>query len=270
MKRLMTIGMIAFGCVIVFIVVGTASHYSTLPPTMQKQASQTLEQALPTQQPVPAPPPPERPLPPPPTAGVAEFRSLPDPSRTLVGIDRQHLRQVESYLPAGSTVRTFPIDETQERAAITTADLNGDGTQETIVAFNVPEKTDGSIGTLFLGVLANTGDKMTLQSSVRLSGDYVYTNISDPLDVPFAVRDITGDGIPKILVTSSQGASLGAELEVFTFNGQSLQPIGSVAGNVIRLIDRGAGRSATITAQWKGDSNAHFFEWKGGKFEEVK
>jgi len=201
---------------------------------------------------------------------MAAVSSLPDPPRTLVGIDRQQLRQVESYLPKGSAIRTFPIDETQESAAIATADLNSDGTQETIVAFNIPEKNDGSMGTLFLGILSDTGDKMTLQSSVRLHGDYIYNNIYEPLGVPFAVRDITGDGIPEILVTSSQGASLGAHLQVFSFDGKSLQPIGSVAGNVIRLIDRGAGRSATITAQWKGDSKEQLFEWKGGKFEEVR
>jgi hypothetical protein len=270
MKRLTMIGTIAFGCVVVCVAVGTASHYSTLPPATKNQVSQALEQALPAQGQVPTPPPPSLPSPPPSTAGMAAVRSLPDPPRTLVGIDRQQLRQVESYLPEGSTIRTFPIDESQETAALATGDLNSDGTQETIVGFNTPEKTDGGMGTLFLGVLAGTRDKMTLQSSVRLHGDYIYNNIYEPIAVPFAVRDVTGDGIPEILVTSSQGASLGAHLEVFSFYGQSLHPIASVAGDVIRLIDRGAGRSAAIKAQWKGNSKEQLFEWKGGKFEEVR
>lgn len=250
------IGMVIFGSV----AGGANCHHSTLPPSSQDQAAQSPDQALPAQRQVPTP------LPPPPTADRIEVRSLPDPIRTLVGIESKQLRQVESYLPEGSAIEIFPISGTQEKAAIATVDLNGDGTQETIVAFNDPQ-TNGS---LFLGVLAHDVDKMILLSSVRLPGTYVYGNIYDSLDVPFAVRDVTGDSVPEILITSSQGASIGAQLQVFSFDGQSLQEIASIDGNDIRLIDRGFGRPAIIKAYRKDDSKEHRFEWKGSKFEEAR
>jgi hypothetical protein len=259
MKRLAMVGMVIFGCV----AGGINCQHSTLPPAPQDQAAQAPEQALPAQRQVPTLPPPP---PPPPTAETAEVRFLPDPPRALVGIASKQLRQVEAYLPEGSAIETFPISDTQEKAAIATVDLDGDGTQETIVAFNNPQ-TNGS---LFLGVLAPDGDKLTLRSSLRLPGTYVYGNIYDSLDVPFAARDVTGDSVPEILITSSQGASIGAQLQVFSFDGQSLQEIVFIGGNNIRLIDRGFGRSAIIKAYHKDDFKEQRFEWKGSKFEEVR
>lgn len=256
MKKLGIIGAI----ILASAVGGATCQRTTHSSTSQDQMTQSSQQATPDQRQVPPPPPPF-----PTESPVAEARSAPEPVRTLVGMDSKQLSQIGAYLPEGSSVATFPISNAQARAAIAYLDLNGDGVMEIIVVFNTPQTNDS----LFLGVLAHNGDKMTLQSSVRLSGDYVYTNIYDRLAVPFAVRDVTGDSVPEILVTSSQGASLGAQLQVFSFDGSTLRHVADFAGNYIRLIDRGK-RQAIISTQWKDESQEQAFEWKGNKFEKIR
>jgi hypothetical protein len=108
---------------------------------------------------------------------------------------------------------------------------------------------------------------------------YVYTNVYDQAAAPFAVRDITGNGHPDIIVTSAIGASIGATLQVFSFSGESLKEIARIETNDIDIIDRGAGKAAVIRSRWnsrwrdektKDEERIETFVWNGKEFQKAK
>ena len=123
---------------------------------------------------------------------------------------------------------------------------------------------------LELGVFASEGGKLTKLASAKLSGSYLYTNVYDRFAAPFSIADVNGDGLPEIVVTSSQGASLGAQLQVISFDGENLNQIAEVGGHQIQMIGAGTGRAAIFKSKWKEENKEHTFVWKSGKLEEVR
>ena len=140
------------------------------------------------------------PLPPPRPGGEAINNPNPEPQRALVGASAEQLTRIEQSLPERSQVATYAVSNTEQRAAYATSDLEGKGTVDTVVVY----KELGS-ESLFLAVLAPKENNLTLRSSVRLNGGIIYGSILDKQAVPFAIRDVTGDGRPEIIVTSGVG-----------------------------------------------------------------
>lgn len=166
-----------------------------------------------------APPPPP---PPPPTGTKAP--ALPEPKRTLVGVTEEQLSKVKQLLTIKERIATYPIDNSREKAAAIYTDRDGDGKPEVIFVHTAPDAaTTTNIPLLKLDVVTNNGESLTNRFSIQLAGSYVYTNIYDQSPVRFYVGDITGDGRAEIIVTSAIGASIGATLQAFSFNGESLK-----------------------------------------------
>ncbi|MBI1760918.1 MAG: hypothetical protein HYR56_05710 [Acidobacteria bacterium] len=219
------------------------------------------------QQTIPPPPPPPRPLPPPPFPNDPKLTSpSSEPVRQLSGSSEIELQQLASYLPKGSAIATFPVGETQTRAAKSVAVLDKTGRVLTVLVYSVGGRSE----LLELGVFAAEDGKLAKLASTKLPGSYVYTNIYDRFTAPFGIVDVNGDGLPEIIVTSSQGASLGAQLQVFSFDGATLNQIAEVTGHQIQMISTGAGRTAIFKSKWKEEDKEHTFAWKSGKLEEVR
>jgi len=229
-------------------------------PVVQPPSELTTLQASPhVQQQTGAP---ERPLPPPPVGPTAKIQ--PEPTRTLVGATRDQLKQVEQYLPEGARVVTYPVSEIEERPAFASADLIGDGRNEIVVVYRAPgPPPDGGGQPLFLGVLRADGEHLTLSSSTGLYGGLIYIGLGDKHTVPFAIRDVTGDGRPEIIVTSGVGASLGGAIQLYSFNGSSLQQLAFANGHVLRLYDK------EITAQSRYEDKPRVYRWNGQTFKQV-
>src|SRR5205807_3499624 len=104
-----------------------------------------------------------------------------DRQRTLVGMTTQKLTEIERYLPAGSKVATYAINESEQRAAVATDDSN------IVVVYRPPvAEPDAGGQSLFLGVLTRDGNKLTLRSSTQLYGGLIYTSLYDKEVTPFA------------------------------------------------------------------------------------
>lgn len=234
---------------------------SSVPPQSSEQPLKAMSSAE-TQGVSSKPPPPPRP------SGQPINPPSPEPKRALVGTTAQQLEQVERQLPAGSRIATYVISETAQRAALSSSDLIGDGNRETIVVYNSPgTEPIGGGQPLFLAVLSLRENKLALGSTALLHGGRIYTIFSDEQAVPFAVRDVTGDGRPEIIVTSGVGASLGGWLQVYAFDGSSLHQIANVNGHTLRLNSKGPGKPSEITAQSRYEDKPRTYRWNGHDFE---
>jgi len=257
MKRLLIIGTIISTSII-------TSMIHLHQDVSSKAGSALTGQSAPAQEQIPAPPIPPAPPPPAPKSEPV-LRGSPEPARALVGITKEKLAEIELYLPNGSQVATFPIGDAFLGACAVDADLNGDKAPEKVVVYGNRPSTDQGYSTpLSLAVFSRERNGLSKLSSISLSGNYIQTYITDPLSIPFAVRDITGDGRPDIIVTSAVGASLGSTLQVFSFNKSSLTEIAKANGDHIHVV-RGTDKSYIIHARWK-DGKATVYTWNGQRF----
>ncbi len=210
----------------------------------------------------------EPPLPPPRPSGEIVPQARSEPSRALVGTANEQLKQIERNLPEDAQVATYPVSETEERAAFATADLIGDGRTETVVVYKAPgPPPDGGGQPLFLGVLAPDGDHLNLRSSARLYGGLIYISLRDKHAIPFAIRDVTGDERPEIIVTSGVGASLGGALQIYTFDGSSFHQIANADGHILELNNKGPGKPSEITARSRYEATPRVYRWNGHGFQ---
>lgn len=174
-------------------------------------------------------------------------------------------KAVTAALPTGATVATY-VTNSGIAHAIATVHLVPDKAEYTVVIYNLPE-TNGEFGArLVLGILIREDRIFTLQSSVPLYGNLIYISLKDARAVPFAVRDVTGDHRPEIIVTSGIGASIGAAIQVFSFDGTSLHRVGYGEGHFLRVHDNGRGRPATLTARSRYERHARSYIWNGRAF----
>lgn len=206
---------------------------------------------------------------PPPARGEKPIPPMPEPMRTLVGTTQERLRQVEQSLPAGSQVYLGPVGDDKSMAALTKADLDGDGTVETVVVYKQPAPNQqGGTQTLMLSVLAPKDDGFLARASIPLEGGVLFNIRVDGTDLPLSVRDMTGDGRPEIIVASGIGASLGGELQVFEVEGSSLKRALNIGGNIFQVHKR-PGRTSVVTAQSRYSPEAVSYGWDGQRFVQL-
>ena len=257
---------VSFGLAFALVVTFYAFYPSSgvMVEAVSKPVALTTLQASPAQQPAMGvePPPPAVPI------DGPTYQPRPEPSLALIGATRDQLRQIEEYLPQGVRVVTYAVSETEERAAYAASDLDGDGNIETIIVYKAP-RAGGGDQPLFLGVLKLEGNRLTLTSSAPLYGVLIYSDIYDKQAVPFGILDVTGDGRPKIIVTSGQGASLGGALQISSFDGSSLHQIAFTDGHTFRIYHHGVGGACEITAQGRYEDKARVYRWNGKTFEQM-
>lgn len=207
------------------------------------------------------------PAPPPRPGGELPAKPSPEPQRALIGTTAQHLGDVARYLPQDSRIATYAVNETEQKAALATAELGGKG-REVVVVYNTQSlEKDAADRPLFLGILVPEGNALRLRSSSRLYGGMIYASLKDKRAVPFAIRDVTGDGSPEIIVTSGVGASLGGALQIYSFDGSSLREIGNADGHILDLNTKGPGQPSEITAQSRYETKPRIYRWNGRQFE---
>jgi hypothetical protein len=241
----------------------------SLAPSTPLQSQETSAQSATSQRQEPSPK-----IPPVPPGGAQVSaptpEPAPEPTRVLVGIAGEQLRQIEQYLPEGSHVATYPLDNAHERAAILIADIDGDGSPETVVVHTEQLTTSAEpMPQLYLTVLSRDAESIKVRSSVRLANGGVLFNIEiGGVRVPLAAQDVTGDGRPEILVASGVGALLGGELQLYAVERDSLRRIGDISGHSFYLRDKDANR-VEILARWMEEPQVTIYEWDGHDFKAV-
>ena len=215
------------------------------------------------------PPPP----PPPPPSGLGRERGTPSPTeprRLLLGVTRDELREVERYLPTGAQIYAYAVGDEYLAGAIISADLDGDGNDETVVIYNErkPTPKEGSLP-LTLSILMRTENKLRVRASVALVGAVLFTQHMKGLDGPFSVLDLIGKGTRQIVVVSGGGASVGGALQVFSYNGSELQRLAQIGGHFFSVRTQGRGRPSVLEARWKEENQVRSYRWDGHEFVEI-
>lgn len=206
---------------------------------------------------------------PPRMTGAPLSTTEPDPQRTLVGITSEQLRQIEQYLPNGAQVATYPADKNHLKTALVKADLNSDGSMESIVVHRGRPATEAEMTPqLFLSVLSREADAWKVRSSTRLTDGGVLFNIHiGELVTPLAVQDVTGDGHPEIIVASGIGASLGGVLQTYSLEGLSLHHLDDIGGDSFHIFAKGSGLPSEIKVSLRYEKDGVTYKWSGKKFE---
>jgi hypothetical protein len=220
------------------------------------------------QQELPPPPPPP---PPPPFPGTPPITlSPPEPTRTLDEMTIEFVKETQRYLPKGAHIYTYPVGKTDLGAAIMSADLRGDGEDETVVVYSErkPTPQEGSLP-LFLSVLVRKEKTLAVVASVPLSGGVFFNPHIPGLGSPFAVRDVTGDNRPEIIVVSGGGASIGGALQVFKLEKSSLRKLADIFGHFFSVQSAGVGKARVIKARSRYEKQWRTYEWDGVKFQEA-
>ena len=114
------------------------------------------------------PPPPARP------SGNYNYQTGLDHERALSGMTIDELRRIQQYLPNGSQVALYAVDEKNNLAAIGKADLENNGVLETIVIYRPAQPiNDASSSPLNLAVLVPEQDRLVVRASTTLYGSYI-------------------------------------------------------------------------------------------------
>lgn len=205
-------------------------------------------------------------IPAPPRTTDNPARSPAEPARTLIGATPERLKQIEASLPKDSRVYLSPIDQNRLAPAFVEADLDGDGSPELVVVHTTTAATSRNpTPSLSLGVLSRKADRLVLMTSAELTGGVLFNLQMNGSPVPLAVSDLTREGYREIVVASGVGASLGGELHVFRFQGNSLLDISTIGGNVFGL-QTSADKSVIITAESRYENKPRSYRWNGHSF----
>jgi hypothetical protein len=181
------------------------------------------------------------------------------------------LKDFERYLPEGAQVYTFPVGETNLAAAVISADLDGDGRDETVLVYNErkPTPQEGSLP-LTLSVLGGEGSTFKVRASTHLLGGVLFDVSINGVRRHLAVCDVTGDGRPEIILVPATGASIGGWLQVYSFKGSSLHELARISGHFFQVRSGGHGKPSIITARSRYETAGRSYQWTGKSFEEAE
>ncbi len=182
----------------------------------------------------------------------------------------EDLRQIEKYLPEGAQIYTYSVGKSNLAAAIVSADIDGDGKDETVVVYNerAPTPQEGTLP-LTLSILTRRGKTLDVKASLKFSGGVLFDISIDGAHSHLAVRDVTGDNRPEILVAPGTGASIGGWLEILSLSGAMLRELTRIDGHFFNVQSRGVGKPSRIIVRSNGEKDRRIFVWNGLTFEQV-
>ena len=218
------------------------------------------------QEPAHRPPPPP---PPPVGTGKAHISESPvEKPRIFIGPTRAQIKSVERALPRGSSVYVGPVGVDYETAAITEADVDGEGVADTVVVHTQRQATDAEPRPpLMLSILSRQGKRYFVRMSISLVGNILFNIDTNEGLLSVVIQDITGDGQPKIVVAPGPSASLGGWLEAYDVHGTKFSRLVHINGRYFRL--RRLDKAVSITARWMEEDEESVYKWNGTEFQRV-
>lgn len=202
---------------------------------------------------------------------IALYLSLYPLSNTLA-YDDKRIKEARKALPEGSRVYIY---EPGNRPALIDADLDNNGVKDVVVIHTSRPPTDGDpFPALTLSVLVRENDALNQRASIRLKTGILSVMMFDGDVTKLALCDVTGDERLEILVLTSEIGEQGLTLRCFNFDGQSLNEIAAVNGQIFRIRSGERDRPAVITNITVDVREMKAYEtryrWNGERFEEIE
>ncbi|HEX5734473.1 MAG TPA: hypothetical protein VF131_16675 [Blastocatellia bacterium] len=194
------------------------------------------------------------------------------PLDNTVAYDDKRIKEARKALPEGSRVYIY---EPGNRPALIDADLDSNGVKDVVVIHTSRPPTDGDpFPALTLSVLVRENDALSQRASVRLKTGVLSVMMFDGDVTKLALCDLTGDERLEILVLTSEMGEPGLTLRCFNFDGQSLNEIAAVSGQIFRIRSGERDRQAVITNITVDVREMKAYEtryrWNGERFEQTE
>jgi len=189
-----------------------------------------------------------------------------DQQRLEVG---QKVKQVGRLLPRDARVVLFdPDGDGKSEKAIITAHLKDRLQQQTVVVYEQSVAGSGaSTHPLFLGVLSARDGQLYKEWETQLAGPQLWTERGK--DIGLQIVDVNADGKDEIITITGIGASLGANLQIFAWDGKNFQQINPPINGHYFLFDRDGRGNLRIRARSRDEESFHVYEWNGNQYREV-
>jgi hypothetical protein len=194
------------------------------------------------------------------------------PLSNTLAYDDKRIKEARKALPEGSRVYIY---EPGNRPVLIDADLDNNGVKDVVVIHTSRPPTDGDpFPALTLSVLVRENDALNQRSSTGLKTGILSVMMFDGDVTKLALCDVTGDERLEILVLTSEIGEHGLTLRCFNFDGQSLNEIAAVNGQIFRIRSGERDRPASITNITVDGREMKAYEtryrWNGERFEEIE
>lgn len=159
------------------------------------------------------------------------------PSTYVFANNENKTKIAKSFIPSNSVL--VSPKKPFSTSAIQLYDFNQDGRKEMIVTFEIKAKEQPAPSQYGVMVLKKVNNEWEKVWETKMQG----------VDLDFSgLADISGDGIKEYLFGVTIGAALGNELEIFQWNGQTLQKIANIPYHAFDLLK---GNHQDGLAVWK-------------------
>src|SRR5215510_3430010 len=165
------------------------------------------------------------------------------------------------FVLLASSVYAQPVDSTgiiqpfspqgAQLRALQSADLNGDGIPETLASYKVESLQYNEVGSIVVQQKDGRWDKIW---GVNVSWGNSAEDGS--YDLWGEVADLTGDGLPEVLIHRIVGASAGNELEVYGWKEETLEKLASTGYHQLDWLPPTQGKRGL--AVWEKDIGMAF------------
>lgn len=182
------------------------------------------------------------------TIGVLHFSSIP-----VHAINENQTKIAKKFIPSNSVL--VSPKKPLSTPPIQLYDFNQDGQKEMIVTFEIKAKEQPAPSRYGVMVLKKGNNEWGKVWETQMQG----------VDLEFSgLADITGDGIKEYLFGVTIGAASGNELEIFQWNGNSLQEIANIPYQAFDLLKGNQQEGLAVWRWYLADSYlVDVLKWNG-------
>lgn len=184
----------------------------------------------------------------------------------------QRVKRIDRLLPRDARIVLFdPDGDGNQEEAILTAHLKNHFQQQTVVLYRKSMVESGgslqSMNPLTLVIFSNYQGQLYKEWETKLAGPRVW--VQEGKDIGLQIVDVNADGKDEIMTITGIGASLGAHLQIFAWNGKSYQQINPPIDGHYFQFDRDGRGNLRIRAKSRYEEVFHIYEWDGRQYREV-
>jgi hypothetical protein len=184
----------------------------------------------------------------------------------------QKTEQIDRFLPGDPRMVLFdPDGDGTPEKAILTAHLKDKSQQQTATLYGTSMAESGAsiqpTRPLSLVIFSRREGQLYKEWETQLAGPRLWGQ--EGKDIGFQVVDVSADGKDEIMTITGIGASLGADLQIFAWDGKSYQQINPRIDGHYFQFDRDARGNLRIRVRSRYEESFHVYEWDGKQYREV-
>lgn len=182
----------------------------------------------------------------------------------------QRVEQIDRLLPADARIALFdPNGDGTPEKTILQAHLKNKSQQQTLALYrnSTAESDPSSQSPISLVIFSSRDGQLYMEWKTELAGPRLW--MQEGKDIGFQVVDVNRDGKDEIMTITGIGASLGANLQMFAWDGKNYQQITPPIHGHDFQFDRDGHGNIRIRVRSRYEESFHVYEWDGEQYREV-